>query len=322
MLKPDQALLERDLEWLGQPNHHLLTIDQQDYPALLRKIPRPPAALFIDGNPDLLWQPQLAIVGSRNPTAGGRDNAAAFSSYLAGHGLVITSGLADGVDSIAHQAALDSGGTTIAVLGTGVDKIYPARNRELAGDVAASGALVSEFPLGSNARPGHFPARNRIISGLSLGTLVVEAGMQSGSLITAGQATEQGREVFAIPGSIHNPMARGCHRLLKQGAKLVETADDIVQELGSLAEELAQSIKSILHANEQATPVEVSTTTPNISLDPDYQQLWSSLSFDPKPVDQLIEQTGLAANSVSSMLLMLELRGMVEAHQGGAFSRK
>ena len=310
------------MKWLDQPGHHLLTIDQQDYPVLLKKIPRPPAALFIQGRPEVLWQAQLAMVGSRNPTSGGRDNAAAFSSHLARHGLVITSGLADGIDSVAHQAALDAGGNTIAVLGTGVDKIYPARNRGLANAIAASGALVSEFPLGTSARPGHFPARNRIISGLSLGTLVVEAGMQSGSLITAGQATEQGREVFAIPGSIHNPMARGCHRLLKQGAKLVETADDIVQELGSLAKELADSIRSVLHDNEQAVPVEVSTPTPNISLDPDYQHLWASLSFDPKPVDQLIEQTGLAANAVSSMLLMLELRGMVEAHQGGAFSRK
>ncbi len=331
--RPDSRLLDSDLAWLEHPNHHLVTLEHPDYPALLKKIPGHPAALFIDGDPLVLWQPQLAVVGSRNPTQGGRDNARSFAEHLAAGGLVIVSGLADGIDTEAHRAALRAGGHTVAVLGTGVDRVYPARNRDLAERIAARGALVSEFPLGTAARPSHFPARNRIISGLSLGTLVIEAGLKSGSLITARHATEQGREVFAVPGSIHNPMAKGCHRLIRQGAKLTEKAEDIINELQPLARELASAVSSEINYKDEAPePVEERSNIPNIALDhdtespvtgdPEYRQLWSKLSFDPQPVDRIIEQSGLEADAVSSMLLMLELRGMVEAHRGGAYSRK
>ena len=321
--KPDSALLAADLKWLEQPGHHLVTRDDLDYPALLKKIPGAPIALFVRGDPSLLSRPQLAIVGSRNPTQGGLDNATAFAQYLAREGLVITSGLADGIDSAAHLAALDAGTPTIAVMGTGIDRVYPAKNRELAENIATNGAVITEFPPGTRARPGHFPARNRIISGMGLGTLVVEAGIHSGSLITARLASEQGREVFAIPGSIHNPMAKGCHRLIRDGAKLVETAADILEELAPLAASLAGELRQRLGEDGKlAAAIEADKNPPNICEDPDYANLWSCLCFDPKPKDQIIAQTGLTASAVSSMLLMLELRGMVEVHQGGAISRK
>ncbi len=320
---PDDALIESDMDWLSGPGNHLVSIADEDYPALLRAIPGHPFALFVRGNPALLWQPQLAVVGSRNPTAGGVDNARAFATYLVRRGLVITSGLAEGIDSAAHDAALDEGAATIAVMGTGPDRIYPAKNKALAEKIAEYGAVVTEFPPGAEARPGHFPARNRIISGLSLGTLVVEAGINSGSLITARLASEQGREIFAIPGSIHNPMAKGCHRLIRDGAKLVETAGDILEELQPMAEELAIGLRHQLDSGaENDIAIEVEENTPTIGEDPDYVNLWSYLGYDPKPIDQLIEQTGLTASAVSSMLLMLELRGMVEAHREGGYSRK
>ncbi len=220
---PDQALLKADLEWLAQTGHDLLTWDSARYPALLRHLSSPPAALYADGDPEILWQPQLAIVGSRNPTAGGIDNAREFASALVQHGLTITSGLASGIDGTAHAAAIAAGGKTIAVAGTGLDRVYPMRNRALAASIRKNGVLVSEFPPGTEPRRAHFPSRNRIISGLSLGVLVIEAGLNSGSLITARLAVEQGREVFALPGSIHNPMSKGCHRLIREGAKLVES---------------------------------------------------------------------------------------------------
>ena len=194
----DRALLESDLEWLSEPDHHLLTWTDERYPTLLRNIPSPPAALFVVGNPDVLWQPQLAVIGSRNPTAGGRDNTRDFATELSRLGLTITSGMASGIDSEAHRAALDAGGYTVAVLGTGADVIYPESGRELAARIRRQGALVSEFPPGTAARREHFPSRNRIISGLSLGVLVVEAGLRSGTLITARLAGEQGREIFAM----------------------------------------------------------------------------------------------------------------------------
>jgi len=316
-------LLESDLDWLSLAGNHLVTLDDERYPALLRAIPGHPFALFVRGNPDLLWQPQLAVVGSRNPTAGGVDNAKAFAEFLARSGLAITSGLAEGIDSAAHSAALDAGAATIAVMGTGIDRVYPAKNRDLAARIAQQGAVLTEFPPGTSAKPGHFPARNRIISGLSLGTLVVEAGLNSGSLITARLASEQGREIFAIPGSIHNPMAKGCHRLIRDGAKLVQTAADILEELQPMAAELAGELREQLEkTDENDVAIEAGENTPNIGEDPDYVNLWSCLGYDPKPIDQLIEQTGLTASAVSSMLLMLELRGMVEVHREGSYSRK
>ncbi len=299
------------LEWLAKPGHRLITLADENYPELLRRIDDPPPVLYLIGNPELLHHPQLAIVGSRNPTPTGLDNAREFARVLASAGLAITSGLAIGIDGAAHQGAL-SGGDTLAVLGTGPDRIYPAAHRDLAHRIAEKGLLISEFPPGTPARAENFPRRNRLISGLSLGTLVVEAAPQSGSLITARLALEQGREVFAIPGSIHNPLARGCHALIRQGAKLVESAQDIVEELGSLLGSLA--------------PLENARETPHPSGsscldDPDYRHLLDALGYDPVSIDELIARTGLTAEVVSSMLLVLELEGHVSSAVGGRYSR-
>jgi DNA processing protein len=205
---PDNELLTTDKKWLADPTHHLVTWGSDDYPDLLAQIPSAPAALFVVGDPATLWQPQIAIVGSRNPTSGGVDNARDFAGEIARRGFVVTSGLASGIDSACHDAAMDAGAGTVAVTGTGLDRVYPASSRQRAVRISRQGALVSEFPPGTKARRQHFPSRNRIISGLSLGVLVIEAGLNSGSLITAGQGTEQGRDVFALPGSIHNPMSQ------------------------------------------------------------------------------------------------------------------
>jgi DNA processing protein len=325
LLNPDQELLARDLEWLSEPGHHLLTPESGQFPPLLGSIPSPPAALFVCGDPDLLWHPQVAVIGSRNPTAGGRDNARDFAAELSRRGMAITSGLAAGIDSVAHAAALDAGGITLAVLGTGPDLVYPAGSEELAGRIGQRGVLVSEFPPGTPARRTNFPSRNRIISGLSLGVLVIEAGLRSGTLITARMAGNQGREVFALPGSIHNPLAKGCHRLIRDGARLVESVDQIMEELAPLAGRLADQLRGELAAAEPPPEnfgLASEAADPQIDPDPEYRRLWSCLGHDPKPVDLIIEQSGLTARAVSAMLLLLELRGMVEAHPGGAFSRR
>jgi DNA processing protein len=329
----DERLLEQDLDWLSAPDHHLLTWHDERYPALLRDTASPPAALFVAGDPDALWQPQLAVIGSRNPTAGGRDNARDFATELSRRGMTITSGLAAGIDSIGHAAALDAGGLTVAVNGTGLDRVYPASSRELAVRIRNRGALVSEFPPGTAAKRSHFPSRNRIISGLSLGVLVIEAGLRSGTLITARQAGNQGREVFALPGSIHNPMAKGCHRLIRDGARLVENVDEIMQEIAPLAGQLAGSLAEQMESAD-GPQLEMLGKQPKIGTvrglsgdyspwesDPDYRKLWDSLGYDPCPVDVIIRQSGLTARAVSAMLLMLELRGLVEAHPGGAYNR-
>jgi DNA processing protein len=277
-----------------------------DYPPLLRQIPDPPLALYVIGDRAAPGRPQLAIVGSRNPTPAGRENARAFARHLAGAGLAITSGLALGIDGAAHRGALEAGGgTTLAVVATGLDRVYPARHRELAHEIARAGALVSEFPLGVPPLPENFPIRNRVISGMALGVLVVEAAPGSGSLITARLATDQGREVFAIPGSIHSPLSRGCHALIRQGAKLVETANDILEELGVLAQAAADSAVAPLPADLPAPMA----------------QLLGHLGHDPANVDQLVERSGLTTEAVSSMLLQLELQGLVEAGAGGTFQR-
>lgn len=309
--RPDPDILARDLDWLQQPGNHLIRFGDACYPALLAQIPDPPPLLFVHGDPDLLSQPQLAIVGSRNPTSGGQETARDFARYLANRGLLITSGLAIGIDAAAHRGALD-GGHTIAVAGTGPDRVYPAQHRDLARQIAAQGALVSELPPGTSVRREHFPRRNRLISGLAVGTLVVEAAERSGSLITARLAAEQGREVFAIPGSIHNPLARGCHRLIREGAKLVDQASDILEELAPLLGSLLQA---------PAPNGEAPAAAPNNAWDPDYQLLLRCLGHDPRPPDDLIECSGLAADVVSSMLLMLELEGYVTPAPGGRFSR-
>jgi DNA processing protein len=320
---PDPDRLRADIDWLGAPDHYLLTLDDERFPPLLRDVPSPPAALFVAGDPDVLWRPQVAVIGSRNPTAGGRDNARSFAGALARHGMTITSGMAAGIDSVAHAAALDAGGLTVAVAGTGLDIVYPASGRALAGRIREQGALVSELPPGTPARRAHFPSRNRIISGLSLGVLVIEAGLRSGTLITARLATGQGRDVFALPGSIHNPLAKGCHRLIRDGARLVESVEEILQELGPLAGQLASRLQGELAAAPAPvdSSLELGREGPQFEMDSEYRQLWACLGHDPKPVDAIIEQSGLTARAVSAMLLMLELRGMVEAHPGGAYSR-
>lgn len=317
--RPDESQIESSLQWLSQPNHHLLCWDDDAYPVLLRRISSPPAALYVDGDPGCLWQPQIAIIGSRNPTAGGLDHARDFTTTLARQGMTITSGLASGIDSAAHTAALDTGAFTIAVNGTGLDQVYPRSSRSVAERIRAQGAMISELPLGTPPRRQHFPSRNRIISGLSLAVLVIEAGLNSGTLITARKAAEQGRDVFALPGSLHNPMAKGCHRLIRDGARLVETTADIMQELGPIAAELQMEIRQRLEQDdEKDAPV---GNRQNLLDDSDYASVWEVLGFDPKPLDMIIEQTGFSAREISSMLLMMELKGMIKKQGGGHYVR-
>jgi DNA processing protein len=323
---PDATLLASDLDWLAAPDHRLLRFDEADFPALLEEIPSPPAALFVAGDPSHLWRPQVAIVGSRAASPGGLANAARFASALAASGFAITSGLADGIDGAAHRAALAAGQVTIAVLGTGADRVYPAKHRSLAAEVAAGGALVTEFAPGTPGRAEHFPQRNRIIAGLALGTLVVEAGLRSGSLITARLAGEAGREVFAIPGSIHNPLSRGCHQLIRSGATLVESSDEIIAQLAPMARVLGDKIRQNLgmSPNVPANAVESVRNVvprPDREDDPEYRRLRDALGHDPVGVDQLAERTGLAAAVLSSMLLMLELEGEVVAGAGATYTR-
>jgi DNA protecting protein DprA len=242
--------LALDLKWLEHPGHHFVAWGSPLYPTLLAQIPDAPVGLYVRGDPSVLSLPQIAIVGSRNPTPTGRENAHDFAAHLATCGLVITSGFALGIDAASHEGALAAGGKTIAVCGTGLDVDYPKQHRGLAEAIARSGALISEFPVGTPALKSNFPRRNRIISGLAVGTLVVEAAPQSGSLITARLAGEQGREVFAIPGSIHNPLARGCHQLIRQGAKLVETGADIFAELRGIVGALAPISRNSANATE------------------------------------------------------------------------
>jgi len=300
-------------EWLEHPDHYLLTQDDPRYPALLRDTPKAPEQLYVAGNPDVLGLPQLAIVGSRNATPGGLETARQFSAHLANCGLIITSGLALGVDAAAHAGALSGNGQTIAVLGNGLDEIYPRRNAALAQQIRASGALVSELPPGTQVRKYQFPQRNRIIAAMSLGTLVVEAGMNSGSLITARFAGDYGREVFAIPGSIHNPLSKGCHRLIRQGAKLVEQAADIIEEIGIIARAMTP---------ESRPETERSDFTGSAGpADPDYAELLNCMGHDPVSIDRLVRRSGLTAEELSSMLLILELQGRIESLPGGRFQQ-
>jgi DNA processing protein len=325
---PDPAVIATDRAWLEAPCHHLITWFDDDYPALLREMPRPPVALFVRGDPGALWQPQIAIVGSRNPSAGGRDNADAFAAALAREGLLVTSGLASGVDAFAHQGALRSGRQTVAVVGAGPDVAYPPANAGLAERIAATGAIVSEFPPGTAPRPQHFPQRNRIIAGLSLGTLVIEAALRSGSLITARLANEAGREVFALPGSIHNPMARGCHRLIRDGAKLIETAAEIVEELRPLALKLGERLRATLGRQaDQDSAADTPRQAQGIGddrrrlADSDYRKLWDAMDHDPVPVDLLAARTGLTAPAISSMLMLMELDGLITVGANGRYGR-
>ena len=307
---PDRTLLDADRAWFTAPDRHLLTVASELYPRLLRELSDPPLALFVEGSVELLSAPQLAIVGSRNPTVDGRETAEAFARALSQCGLTITSGLALGIDGAAHRGALAGNGGTIAVLGCGPDVAYPPSHAELAREIVRSGALVSELPPGTPPRRDHFPRRNRLISGLALGTLVVEASDRSGSLITARLATEQGREVFAIPGSIHNPLAHGCHRLIREGAKLVEKAQDILEELGPLAG---------IHSQ---IPVPARVSARAEAPDPEYDGLLAAMGYEPASIDTLVRRSGLTAEVVSSMLLILELRGDVQTVPGGLYARR
>ena len=307
----------RTRDWLVQPGHRVIGWHDPDYPALLRRIASPPLALFVAGDAHLLWHPAVAVVGSRMPSAGGRDNARDFAFALAASGLAICSGLAAGIDAAAHEAALAAGAITIAVLGSGIDVPYPHGHADLHARIAARGAVVSEHPPGTGARREHFPSRNRIIAGLALGTLVVEAAERSGALITARMAAEAGREVFAVPGSTRNPMARGCHRLIRDGAGLVEDPAEVIAALAPLAAELGDALRGRLHAPIEGPGNGIpAVRKADASDDPDYQRLWQALGHDPSPMDRLVERTGLTAAELSSMLLVMELEGRVASAHG------
>jgi DNA processing protein len=306
---PDAQAIDRALAWLQDDTHHLVTWGADNYPEMFTQIPGPPLALYVNGNVEALHMPALAIIGSRNPTRGGASNAHEFAKHLGGQGFCIVSGLAQGIDTAAHEGAIKASAGTVAFLGNGIDRVYPPANRELAHTIVERGALVSEYPLGAPPERWHFPERNRLISGLSLGTLVIEAARRSGSLITARLAAEQGREVFALPGSIHNPLARGCHKLIRQGAKLVESAADILAELTPLVGHMLEM------ADESSDKV-----TPIPEPDSDYAELRKFLSHDPTSIDELERQSGLTIDQLSSMLLILELHGEVESLSGGRYA--
>lgn len=311
LAQPDWAGVDLDLAWLAASAppavRSFITFRDPRYPPQLAEIAQAPLALYTIGDADLLRLPQIAMVGARSASAQGMENAQAFAAELARRGLTITSGLALGIDAAAHRGALLADGLTIAVCGNGLDRVYPARNRELAHTIAARGLLLSEFPVGVPPLPEHFPRRNRIISGLALGVLVVEAARESGSLITARLAGEQGREVFAIPGSIHNPLARGCHALIREGAKLVETVDDILAEL---APQLPAARAALGGTNPAAS----------IS-DPEQLQVLQALGFETVSLDHLVGRLGLPVERISAALLTLELEGLVSAGPGDTFTR-
>lgn len=296
---PDTERLAPTLEWLAQPGNHLVTLADSAYPRALLEIPDPPPMLYAKGRIELLNVPSLAIVGSRNATPQGEKTAEAFAHALSDAGYCVVSGLALGIDGAAHRGALAGRGSTVAAVGTGLDIVYPARHRQLAHQISEGGLLISEFPIGTPSMAQNFPRRNRLISGLSLGCLVVEAHLQSGSLITARLAAEQGREVFAIPGSIHSPVSKGCHRLIKQGAKLVETIEDILEELGAIA--------PVAAGMDEATPAD--------------EPLLEHLGHDPVGMDALVARSGLTSETLSAMLLVLELDGKVASLPGGRYQR-
>lgn len=337
-----RARIDSALEWATQPNHHIVTLADPGYPQSLLTIADPPTVLYINGDPARLNLPALAVVGARSATPGGCENASAFAHHLASHGWCVVSGLAQGIDAAAHEGALQAGpdhASTIAIMGTGIDRVYPARHRDLAHRIAEQGALVSEFPLGMGALPHHFPMRNRLVAGLARGVLVVEAARQSGSLITARLAGESGREVFAIPGSIHSPLSRGCHALIRQGAKLVETAQDITDELGGSLSPRASRTQALAGATsdgdaiaDTSTPADTSpddataidrTTLPGTPAldDPPDTPLLQALGYDPLHLDVLQARTGLDIPTLTTQLLTLELGGHIARLDGGRFQR-
>jgi DNA processing protein len=310
-----EATLKRTLEWSNQPNHHVLTLADPAYPRALLDIHDPPLLLYINGQPDRLSRPIIAMVGARNATQGGIDNALAFARYLSDQGWCIASGLAQGIDAAAHEGALRAGpkgGGTVAILGTGIDIVYPPKNHELAHRIAQHGALVSEFPLGTRVMPYQFPKRNRIVAGLARGVLVVEAARQSGSLITARLAAEMGREVFAIPGSIHSPLSRGCHALIRQGAKLVESAQDIHDELGLPQPSAATADGLCVPSKNNADAA--GETKNSVVLE--------ALGYDPVHLDTLQQRTRLDPGELNGQLLELELDEFIFRLDDGRFQRR
>ncbi len=303
----DWKKIEADLAWAEtSSNHHIITLRDDAYPLRLREISSAPPILFVEGDVTLLSKPQIAMVGSRHPTSAGCDNAHQFAKAFAQNSWIITSGLALGIDAASHEGALDSQGKTIAVMGTGPDQIYPKRHQALARKITENGCLVTEFPTGVTPASMNFPRRNRIISGLSHGVLVVEAAYASGSLVTARYALEQNREVFAIPGSIHNPVSRGCHALLKQGAKLVETSQDVMEEL-TLFSNISSPSPLAGERTRRADEGETEITHPFLKY----------IDFDATPIDLIIERSGITAEETSSLLLMLELESLIQSIPGG-----
>jgi DNA processing protein len=298
---PDGALVDRTLEWLSGENRFLLSIGDAGYPQDLLAIPDPPTVLYARGRLELLNNPCVAIVGSRNATPQGIRDAHAFAFALSTAGYTVASGMALGIDTAAHRGGLAGRGSSVAVIGTGADVIYPAKNRDLAHELAEHGCLISEFPLGTPSASGNFPRRNRLISGLACGVLVVEAAERSGSLITARFALEQGRDVFAVPGSIHSPLSKGCHELIKQGAKLVESADDVLVEV----------------SESRRAP----QLAPSQSARPPAHPLLETMGFAPASIDQLARDTGLGAGALCAQLSQLEIAGQISILPGGWFQR-
>jgi len=295
-----EAQIAATLDWAGHDGNTILTLADKAYPRLLLEIANPPPLLYLRGQTALLEKNGLAIVGSRNASPQGLANAEGFARAFSDTGLTIISGLALGVDAAAHRGGLSGSGSTIAVLGTGADSLYPTSNRKLGEEIANRGLLVSEFPVGTPPVAANFPRRNRLISGLARGCLVVEAAISSGSLITARQAGEQGREVFAIPGSIHSPLSRGCHLLIKQGAKLVESAADVLEELGA------------------EIPTKSGSIPKQSGVD---NELLLHMGYDICTLDALVSRSRLTVDAVSAMLLNLELEGKIASLPGGRFQR-
>jgi DNA processing protein len=321
-----ERLIEATLRWQETPGHRVLALGEPGYPELLAHIPDPPLLLYIKGRAELLDAPMLAIVGSRNASTQGKANALAFAEALSGAGLCIVSGLALGIDAAAHEGALRGPGSTVAVIGTGPDLVYPARNRALYERIGAEGCILSEYPVGTPPLPGNFPKRNRIISGLAAGVLVVEAAAQSGSLITARQAADQGREVFAIPGSIHASLAKGCHLLIREGAKLVDTAADVLEAMAlsplTRKNDLARRWPPAVTGASAACAANAgSTVDAGAAAAVANEPLLAALGHDPVEPDMLLASLGLSPALLSSQLLALELAGMVERLPGGRVQR-
>jgi DNA processing protein len=329
ILAPPQADgIDAALRWCAEPGNHILTLADPDYPPALLDIPDPPVLIYVKGDPAVLGQPALAVVGARSATPQGIANAAAFARSLADSGLAIVSGLALGIDTAAYQGALASAsGKTVAVIGTGADRVYPARNKALAHQVVTRGAIISEFPLGTAPLRHNFPRRNRIIAGLARGVLVVEAAVGSGSLITARLATDCGREVFAIPGSIHSPLSRGCHRLIREGAKLVETAEDVLEELrwGTTALPVGNAEDAPARATSKRADRECEGRGSDAMRRPPPTQegvrLLELIGYDPVDIDTLAARSGLTLDALYAILLPLELDGHISRMPGGRFQR-